>query len=179
MDRRVFNKGVIALAGGLLVNSQKIWSKQYLTFEQAKIVIWPDLNMEPFELEMTKQQVRQIKSDSRERVRNPIIKGLKSEDNHWLIADQVIGKHEFIDLAVGISNSGQIRGIEILTYRESYGDQVMNNRWRAQFYNRDYSEILQLDEQIKNISGATMSCSHITKGVNRLTQTWKNVLQYL
>ena len=54
----------------------------------------------------------------------------------------------------------------------------MNPKWRAQFLGKDDSEHLKLDEQIKNISGATLSCRHVTDGINRLTQTWKLVLQH-
>ena len=90
----------------------------------------------------------------------------------------MIGKHEFIDLAVGLGAQGQVKGIEILTYRESYGDEIMNPKWRDQFTGKG-AEVLVLDEQIKNISGATMSCRHVTDGVNRLTATWQQVLQYV
>ena len=82
-------------------------------------------------------------------------------------------------MAVGINSTGTIRGVEILTYRESYGDEVMNQKWRNQFLGVSSNEILELDDQIKNISGATMSCRHITDGINRLTHTWKEVLQYI
>lgn len=179
MDRRQFNKGLLLLGGSLVLQSANVWSKKYMTFNQAKIIIWQNLKMSPFEIEMTKNQIKQIKSTSKQRVHSKILKGLKSEDNNWLILDQVIGKHEFIDLAVGISNKGEIMGIEILTYRESYGDEVMNSKWRDQFHGTNAEDFLQLDKQIRNISGATMSCSHITNGINRLTQTWKHVLQFV
>ena len=91
----------------------------------------------------------------------------------------MIGKHENIDIAVGLTDAGRVTGIEVLVYRETYGHEIRNARWRAQFHGRDHSEILKLDHQIKNISGATLSCRHITDGINRLTHTWDQVLRKL
>lgn len=163
---------------GMLLGSPIVLAKKYLTVEQAKAIIWPDMEMQPFSIELSKEQMKQIKRASKTRVRSEWVKGFRSENNEWLIIDQVIGKHEFIDLAVGLDAKGGVTGIEILTYRESYGDEVRNPKWQAQFYGKNASEVLLLDQQIKNISGATMSCRHVTDGINRLTQTWELVLQH-
>ena len=56
---------------------------------------------------------------------------------------------------------------------------MRNEKWRAQFHGRDHTQLLKLDDPIKNISGATLSCRHITDGINRLTQTWNLVLRSL
>ena len=66
-----------------------------------------------------------------------------------------------------------------MTYRETYGFEVNNPKWRMQFHGKNYTEHLKLDKQIKNISGATLSCRHITDGINRLSHTWNLVLQHL
>jgi Na+-transporting NADH:ubiquinone oxidoreductase subunit C len=86
----------------------------------------------------------------------------------WFIVDEVIGKHEFITYAVGLTNEGAVRGIEIMDYRESYGGQVRDPKWRAQFDGKTKAAPLQLDRDIKNISGATLSSRHITEGVRRV-----------
>jgi len=97
----------------------------------------------------------------------------------WYIVDNVIGKHENIDIAVAITKDGKVKGVEVLTYRETYGYEVMNKKWLAQFKGKDNMETLKLDKQIKNISGATLSCRHVTDGVNRLTEIWAQILRYL
>jgi Na+-translocating ferredoxin:NAD+ oxidoreductase RnfG subunit len=179
MNRREFNYKSLFLGAGLMFGSSKmLWAKDYVSVEQAMQIIWPDLEMQAFEITLNKQQMDSIKKASETRVRNNIVKGFKSKTGEWLILDQVIGKHEYIDLAVGINLKGEVQGIEVLKYVESYGYEIMNPKWRAQFYNKSAEPILKLDHQIKNISGATMSCRHVTDGVNRLTQTWKQVLQH-
>lgn len=177
MKRRDFNQKSVLLGAGLLFGSSGVIAKTYLTVEQAKKIIWPNIELEPFEVILDKAQMKSIKASSETRVRLNKVKGFKSKDNQWLIIDQVVGKHEFIDLAVGLDSEGKVTAVEVLTYRESYGDEIMNPKWQAQFLGKGTEEILKLDVQIKNISGATMSCRHVTDGINRLTHTWEQVLK--
>lgn len=179
MQRRDFVKSLtLGLVGYTLLN-KVAYAKTYLTVEQAQALMLKNIELEAVNVELSKQQAKKIKAASDTRVRNLKMRTWRSADNDWFIVDQVIGKHENIDLAVVINHQGQVTGIEVLTYRETYGDQIMHPKWRAQFYGRDNSEHLKLDKQIKNISGATLSCRHVTDGINRLTHTWAQVLSQL
>jgi len=89
----------------------------------------------------------------------------------WVYVDQVLGKHEYITYAVALDARGAVTGIEILDYRETYGDEIRNPRWRAQFRGKALGAELKLDRDIRNISGATLSCRHVTDGVKRLLAT--------
>jgi hypothetical protein len=95
----------------------------------------------------------------------------------WFIVDQVLGKRELITYALGIDAQGRARGIEILEYRESHGGQVREAAWRAQFAGKSAGDPLQLDRDIRNISGATLSCRHLTDGVKRLLKLYENELR--
>src|SRR6202007_1683100 len=86
----------------------------------------------------------------------------------WFIVDQVVGKHEFIPIAVGLDDTGAVKSIEILEYREAFGDGVRNPQWLAQFYGKRNGATLTLTKDIQNISGATLSSKHVTDGVRRL-----------
>jgi Na+-translocating ferredoxin:NAD+ oxidoreductase RnfG subunit len=86
----------------------------------------------------------------------------------WYIEDRVIGKHEFIRYAVALSPEGRVLGIEIMEYLETYGDQVREAEWRGQFLGRTEQSGFKLGKDIRNISGATLSCRNITNGVKRL-----------
>lgn len=92
----------------------------------------------------------------------------------YFVVDRVIGKHEYITYAVGINANGTIKQIEIMTYNESYGYEVRNASWRAQFVGKGAGSTLQLNADIKNISGATLSCKHITDGVRRVLASVKS-----
>ena len=179
MLRRNFLKGLFIATASYLLPIKVAFAKNYLTIEQAKQIIWPNTNLIPAPVTLTEEQAELIADLSDIRVRNLAIKAWKTPNNGWFIVDQVIGKHENIDLAVGINHKGDVTGIEVLTYRETYGDQIMHPKWRAQFHGKNSSEYLKLDKQIKNISGATLSCRHVTDGINRLTHTWTQVLSKL
>ena len=88
-----------------------------------------------------------------------------------VVVDAVIGKFEMIDFAVGIATDGKIRNVEILTYRESHGYEVRLPAWRKQFVGKGKTDKLRVDEDINNISGATMSATHVTDGVRRIVAT--------
>lgn len=90
----------------------------------------------------------------------------------WLLLDQVLGKHELITYAVALNATGVVHGIEILDYRETYGGEIRNARWRQQFIGKRNGAALRLDGDIKNISGATLSSRHVTDGVRRLLATF-------
>jgi hypothetical protein len=85
-----------------------------------------------------------------------------------VFVDDVIGKHELITYAVGIDADGRVVGVEILDYRETRGGEIRDPRWRAQFVGKGRGSSLSLDDDIQNISGATLSCRHVTEGVRRL-----------
>ena len=96
----------------------------------------------------------------------------------WLFIDQVLGKHEMITYAVAIDPAGTVRGIEILDYRETYGGEIRNPKWRQQFVGKRNGAALRLGGDIQNISGATLSSRHVTDGVRRLLATFALVFAH-
>jgi Na+-translocating ferredoxin:NAD+ oxidoreductase RnfG subunit len=86
----------------------------------------------------------------------------------WIVFDNVVGKFELITYAVGIAADGKVKQIEILSYRESHGAEVRLPAWRSQFAGKSTQAPLQVGKDIANISGATLSCTHVTDGVRRI-----------
>jgi hypothetical protein len=86
----------------------------------------------------------------------------------FFIFDRVIGKHLYIDYAVALDPSGRIHEVDILQYRESYGGEIRSPSWLAQFTGKTNASALQVDSDIRNISGATLSSHHVTEGVKRI-----------
>ena len=82
--------------------------------------------------------------------------------------DAVIGKQEYIGYAVALDVNGRVLRVDILAYRETHGWEIRNERWRAQFAGKTAADPVQLNQDIANISGATLSCRHVTDGVRRL-----------
>lgn len=80
----------------------------------------------------------------------------------------MVRKHEFVSIAFGPDASGAVKDIEILEYRRAHGDQVRDPKWRGRFSGKRNGAKLTPSEDIRNISGATLSSKHITDGVRRL-----------
>jgi Na+-translocating ferredoxin:NAD+ oxidoreductase RnfG subunit len=85
-----------------------------------------------------------------------------------VVVDSVLGKFEQIDYAVALDAAGKVLAIEILTYREGHGAEVRLPAWRNQFVGKTAADPLKIGTDIANISGATLSCTHITDGVHRI-----------
>ena len=85
-----------------------------------------------------------------------------------VIVDSVVGKFELIDYAVALDASGKVLAVEILTYREGHGGEVRMASWRNQFVGKTAADPVRVGTDIANISGATLSCTHLADGVHRL-----------
>ena len=140
----------------------------YFDVAGAQKAIFPGKSMTPADVKLTDEQRKAIEQQSGVRVRSADQRVWRVAGGGWFIVDEVVGKHEFITYAVGLNASGAVHGIEIMDYRETYGGEVRNPKWRAQFTGKTKAAPLQLDKDIQNISGATLSSRHITEGVKRL-----------
>lgn len=144
----------------------------YLTVEQAQALMSPGARFTPDFRTLSDAQADAIERDSGVDVRHRLLRVWRVSTGGWFIADDVVGKHDFIPFALGLDQAGRVTGIEILEYRESYGYEVRDPRWRAQFAGKQHGAALKLAGDIQNISGATLSCRHITDGVKRLLSTY-------
>ena len=85
-----------------------------------------------------------------------------------VVIDNVIGRTERITLAVGVGVDGVVRRVEILSYRESHGQEVRMPAWRRQFEGKTAAAPLKVGRDIAPISGATLSCTSVSEGVHRI-----------
>ena len=153
------------------------WATEYLTVAQAQRLIFPDETFTPLPLSLSDEQRQGIKKLSGVSARKKEQRVWETSSGGYFIVDEVVGKHEFITYAVGIDENGKIRQIEIMDYRETYGDGIREATWRQQFVGKTSGAKLKLDEDIKNISGATLSCRHVTDGVKRIMAMYALVLR--
>jgi electron transport complex protein RnfG len=80
-----------------------------------------------------------------------------------------------IDMMVGISNEGKVEGIKILSHSETpgLGANAPNQEFSGQYKGKPIEQPLEVvktepsgDNQIKAITGATITSNAVTKGVN-------------
>ena len=163
----------VVAAPALVAIASPAMATDYLTVADAQHVLFPHAqNFVPFPVTLNAEQLGQIKklSGTPQRTATPRIYRAVSgtTTQGWMIVDEVIGKHEFITYATAISPDGHVLGVEILSYRESKGSQVRDERWRARFRGKTLADPFRLNQDIPNISGATLSSRNVTDGVKRL-----------
>ena len=148
------------------------FAADYLTVAQAQTALFPGAHFTPQTLKFTAEQRDRIKAGAGVRQRTDEQAVWRAERDGklqgWFIVDEVVGKHEFITYATALSPDGHVLGLEILSYRETHGGQVREPGWRARFVGKTVADPFKLDQDIPNISGATLSCRNLTDGVKRL-----------
>ncbi|KIF82135.1 FMN-binding protein [Noviherbaspirillum autotrophicum] len=162
--------------------SGSAFATQYLTVEQAQHAIFPDATrFADANLQLAPEQMRQVEK----------LAGLPARSVNWrvfaayrgdallghMVLDDVIGKFELISYAVGVNPDASIKQVEILTYRESHGFEIKSPAWRRQFAGKTVQSGLVVGEGIANISGATLSCNHVTDGVRRIAAIAQVILK--
>lgn len=176
MRRRSLFKGFLpaALASGPAV----LYAETYLSPDQAQHLMFAGEHLTPASVTLTDAQRKAIEKASGVNVRDKQVKAWKSSGGGWFILDNAVGKHEFIDFALSLTVGGAVKDVEILTYRETYGGEVRNPKWRAQFTGKTTAAPVKIDKDIKNISGATLSSVHMTDAIRRLLYTYEIALQH-
>ena len=152
-------------------------AKIHIGIEVAQQRLFPGAKLIHSPVLLTEAQREKMRSLSS--VREPF-KGervWRTEQGEWFIVDEVLGKHEMVKYALAINANGTIKGIEIMEYVESYGYEVGEASWRNQFVGKGSDATLKLNQDIKNVSGATLSCKHVTDGVKRLMVMYEIALK--
>jgi Na+-translocating ferredoxin:NAD+ oxidoreductase RnfG subunit len=150
----------------------------YLSVGQAQKLMFPEASsFQPQTLTFDSTRTKALEK----------LSGLSSRSNHWqvlvarkgeqvlgyVVVDNVLGKFELITYAVALGIDGTVRQVEILSYRESHGYEVRLPAWRKQFVGKSIQSPLRIGSDIANISGATLSCSHITDGIRQIVSLIK------
>ena len=173
MDHRFF----LLSATALISVAPSLHATTYLTADQARELMFPGRKFTHEEVLLTPEQVRAITQASGIKPQSTRLQLWRGADGERFIVDEVLGRHEFITFALGLHAAGAVTDIEILQYNESYGSEIRLAAWRAQFAGKHDGAPLKLDQDIQNISAATLSCKHITEGVKRLLATDAIVLR--
>ena len=162
---------VIVLPVAAAAICQPAYALVYLSVDQAQQLMFAGHTLTPMPLTLSAEQIAAIERDSGVKVYAGSLRAWKADDGYFFV-DAVIGKHDLINYAVALTADGKVRRVEILEYREAYGGQVRNERWLAQFVGRHHGDPVQIGQDVQNISGATLSCQHVTDGIRRLLATY-------
>jgi Na+-translocating ferredoxin:NAD+ oxidoreductase RnfG subunit len=139
----------------------------YMSVEQVQQLMFGAQPLTPVPVAVSASEIATIERETGTRYYAGSVRAWKADDG-YLFVDAVIGKHDLINYAVALTNDGKVRQVEILEYREAYGGEVRGAGWRKQFVGRSHADPVTVGRDIQNISGATLSCQHLTDGIRRL-----------
>lgn len=83
------------------------------------------------------------------------------------IIDDERGQHQPITFAVLIGPDGAMQRLEVMVYREAYGDEVREPRFRSQFKGKTASDPVKHGQDIVAVAGATISSKAMAAGARR------------
>jgi Na+-translocating ferredoxin:NAD+ oxidoreductase RnfG subunit len=87
----------------------------------------------------------------------------------YALFDREIGQHEYIDFATFFDRDGRVTRVEVVAYREPYGEGIRSKRFREQFVGKEAASGFRPGHDIDVISGATLSARAMAKAVKRAT----------
>lgn len=157
----------------IMTAASPLMAAQYMTVEQAQKAAFPEaVKFVPTDVIFTPEQTADIERTTGQKLRVRGEQVWRAEDKNgvagFFILDYVIGKHLIIDYAVSLSPQGAVRKVDILEYRESYGGEVANADWLDQFKGKTVADPMEPSEDIRIISGATLSSRHVAEGVKKV-----------
>jgi Na+-translocating ferredoxin:NAD+ oxidoreductase RnfG subunit len=164
----------------LLLITVSAAAETLLTEQQALKIVFPKSENVVSEVKILTSQQRE-ELQKRSGLRFPereykffIGKSRGADDGYALIMNE-IGKHEYITFIVGVSTKGEVGDVAITEYRESRGGEVREQRFLRQFHGKRAKDSIQVNNDIVNYTGATLSSYAIARGVKKallLVQTF-------
>ena len=91
----------------------------------------------------------------------------------YALIDNEIGKTEPITFITAITPAGKVKAVEILVYRESHGGGVVARGFTGQFKGKSGADPVRVGQDIKNITGATLSSRAVSRGVKHALALWE------
>jgi Na+-translocating ferredoxin:NAD+ oxidoreductase RnfG subunit len=85
----------------------------------------------------------------------------------YAVIDEEKGQHQPITFGVKLDAEGRVLRTEVMVYREGYGDEIRESRFRKQYRGKGSGDALRFGQDVVAISGATISSRSMTRAVQR------------
>jgi thiamine biosynthesis lipoprotein len=156
-------------------------AETYLSEEQAVKVALPDAASVMIEQkQLTAGQRDSLQKSSGLRFPEPQYKFFVAHDKAgkttgYAVILNEVGKEEPITFIVGITPEGKAGEVAVMEYRESRGSEIHEKRFTRQFKGKKPTDTIQVNQDIINYTGATLSSHAMARGVKKallLVQTF-------
>lgn len=85
----------------------------------------------------------------------------------YAVVDDERGQHQPITFGTKLSAAGEVERVEVMVYREGYGDEIREERFRRQFVGRGEADLDGFRRGVDAVTGATISSRSATVAVRR------------
>ena len=158
------------LAAGPIRNN----SEKHIFFQFPK-----DVKISMYTLDLNKKNIASIQNEVKQVFYRDKLYYWTISQNDTTIAyafiDNVKGKSMPITFMVILDKNGSIINTSIIKYREAYGGEVDNERWLAQFVNRNNNSSYKIGKNIDGITGATISVNSLSKGIQKIVLLFSHI----
>ncbi len=155
--------------------------ENYLTIEAALEKAFPEsAQCQQFIPELSREQARLVFSKAHPK-KNGKLQRIYVAHNDGVLdgvvfIDNAIGRTEHFTYACALNKDGSIKRIDVLTYREPYGNEIRKRSWLKRFVGKKYGAGLRHKRDIPNLNGATLSCRGMVERVRFLVTYYDLVL---
>ena len=164
-----------ALLGPTTGFGQGSGTQVYLTLEQAPRSVFPEADVfERKDIPVTPalgRRLRALVAPAKPTIWEPFYISFIAKKEQRVIGYAVIceeiGKHRPITFIAAITPEGKVRDVAIMAYRESQGGEVQRRGFLAQFQGKNLKNPIMPHQDIRNISGATLSVRALSRGVRK------------
>lgn len=158
-----------------LIIFQLGFSQTFQELTEAKLrELLPQAELSFRKVAIPKQLKTKIEKTARQRFFRPSLYTWKvtlaDSSEYFAVLDNVIGKVQPITFLTVFSSDLKVQFVEVMKYREAYGGEVRRQSFLVQFKEKDNRSSFAKGEEIKNISGATISVNSLSRGVKKLTR---------
>lgn len=166
---RVVKGGALAAAIALALLPSRAQAYVYWTRQALVESFFGAAPVASVEFQPTPAEVAAIKATLGYRLPRPRYELLVGTDPgaRFAVIDDQLGQHEPITFAVLLDEAVTVRRIEIMVYREAYGDGVRAELFRGQFAGLGLDSPMRPGKEIRIVSGATISTRAIAMGTRR------------
>lgn len=147
------------------------YEQVYLTEKQALDMVFKDLKVEKKQITATKDKKNIIQKRLKRKIKEDTFTyyfAQKSNNENiyaWILDEH--GKHRPITFIVSINNKITVEQVAIMIYREKRGAEVQKKRFLNQFNNKSSQDEIKVNQDIINITGATISSWSVSAGVKK------------
>jgi Na+-translocating ferredoxin:NAD+ oxidoreductase RnfG subunit len=162
----------ICIAAVLILALTPAFSETLLTESQALKILFPKAtSVEARSVALSEPQRDSLERKTGLHFREPAYRSFVAHGEHgiegYAVIMNEIGKHEYITFIVGVTPKGQVSDVLVMEYRESRGGEVSEKRFLSQFRGKKAEDPIQVDHDIINYTGATLSSHAIARGVKK------------